>query len=175
MKLFYGIVLVLVVFVSACAQKQQDVQPIAQPTPEAPDTPEMVAEDEAMEEGAMEKGDSMEGEAMDDVEAMEKDGDAMEGESMKDKGSTLSAADIRILGKGGFEPSELAINAGESVTWINDDEKSFTMTIFKDGKWYMNSDVMQPGDLFEYEFGEEGTYEYWTLAYGPMDAKIVVE
>jgi plastocyanin len=141
MKLFYGIILVLVVFVSACSQQAQ------------------ISEPEAMEKG----------------EAMEKDGDAMEGEAMKDKGSTLSAADIRILGKGGFEPSELTINAGESVTWINDDEKTFTMTIFKDGKSYMNSNVLKPGDLFEQEFSEEGTYEYWTLAYGPQGAKIVVE
>ena len=39
----------------------------------------------------------------------------------------------------------------------------------------MNSQKMENGDQFEHEFTEAGEYEYWTLAYGPMGAKIIVE
>lgn len=149
MKLFYAIAIVLLVLVSACAQ--QTNVPVVSPEPGP--TTEPTAEPEEAGTGMAVPGE----EGV--VETVV-------------KGTTN---EVRILGEEGFEPTELTINAGSAVTWFNDDEKTFTLTIFKDGKWYLNSNVMKPGDRFEHTFTEKGTYEHWTLAYGQMGAKIIVE
>ena len=96
-------------------------------------------------------------------------------EVQKAEQKTASSNEVRVLGKGGLEPLELKISSGNSVIWINEDKKDIQFTVFKDGKFYLNSAIMKPGEKFEYEFKEKGNYEYWTLAYGPQGAKIVVE
>lgn len=71
------------------------------------------------------------------------------------------AADIQMLNQGGFEPNELAVKAGSSVTWVNSGEKAVVVIIFKDGMSYMNSKTLQPGDVFETELAEKGEYQVW--------------
>ncbi|MBW2976794.1 hypothetical protein KY347_05095 [Candidatus Woesearchaeota archaeon] len=145
MKWFYAVALVLMLFVSACGQKGEEVTPPldVEPTAETEVQPETepIAEE-------------VEAETVPEMEA--------------------TAEEIRILGKGGFEPSEMTIGAGSAVTWINDDAKDLTIAIFKDGKFFMNSDVIKSGEQFEQEFAEKGSYEYWAIAYG-VKAKIIVE
>jgi plastocyanin len=152
MKLFYVMIIGLAVLVSACAQQTQ---------PQAPPVPSTkpVAQPEAPESN------------MPVPEASETE----EMEVVEDTKKASSGDEVRILGEGGFEPLEASIKSGSSVTWINDDEKTFTMTFFKDGRFFINSPVMKSGDRFEQAFNEPGEYEYWTLAYGPMGAKITVE
>lgn len=146
MKLFYAIILGLLVLVSACAQQTaQTVQPTQtaeQPTaePQQEETSEPIGQGE----------------------------DAMENEAK------AASGDVRIVGKEGFDPMQVTINSGDSVTWVNDDKKALTLTIFKEGKWYLNSDVIEPGQSFEQEFKEAGEYDYWTLAYG-VKGKITVQ
>ncbi|MBI2659269.1 cupredoxin domain-containing protein [Candidatus Woesearchaeota archaeon] len=72
---------------------------------------------------------------------------------------------VSILGKDGFNPRQVSISAGSSVTWVNNDNIELTLTIFKDGSFYRNSDIIAPGQKFELTFQEKGTYEYWSVAY----------
>lgn len=146
MKLFYAIMLVLLVLVSACAQ--QTAQPV-QPTRPAE---QPIAQPE--EDGA----------AMEDKEV-----EAMEKEETK-----MTAGDVRIVGTEGFDPMEMAISAGDAVTWVNDDKKDLVISFFKDGNFYLNSAIIKPGESFEHEFKDKGSYEYWTLAYGVV-GKITVQ
>jgi|TARA_B100001964_G_scaffold237107_1_gene300026 plastocyanin len=140
MKLFYGIILVLMIFVSACAQQPAEPAPVTEPEPsvEPEGTGDAVAEPEEVAE--------------------------------------VTSTEIRSVGAGGFDPSELTISAGSAVTWINDDEKAAYLIIFKDGKAYTNSNRILPGEKFEHEFTEAGEYEYWqNIAYGVVGGKITVE
>ncbi len=147
MKFLY-VLFVLMVFVSACAQQAVEQPPAVSPEQEPTAEPEAEAEAEAP------------------VEAPEE---------VVEEVPTVTTDEVRILGKAGFEPLELTIAAGSAVTWYNDDAKDIVFTMFKDGKFYINSDVIKPGEQFELEFTEAGEYEYWTLAYGPVGAKITVE
>src|SRR3989344_5718152 len=145
MKLFYGVILGLLVLASACAQQPQAVQPT-----------------QAEEQPAAEPQQEEASEPMDQAD------DAMENEAK------AASGDVRMVGKEGFDPMEVTINAGDSLTWVNDDKKALTLTIFKKGKWYLNSNVIEPGQSFEQEFKEAGEYDYWTLAYG-VKGKITVQ
>ncbi|MBS3101828.1 hypothetical protein J4458_00095 [Candidatus Woesearchaeota archaeon] len=147
MKIINAIGLVLLLVLSACA-KEQPSQPTQvttpMPTAEEPQTPEQVVVEETQAEAPAEEP------------------------------KEATANEIQILGKGGFEPGELAISAGSSVTWINKDSKPLTLTVFKDSKFYQNSDVINPNGMFELAFSGKGNYEYWSTAYG-VRAKITVE
>ena len=143
MKLFYGIILVLIIFVSACAQ-QPAAEPEAQPEP----SPEPEAEPE-----------------------VEKDGTEA-AVAVQEVGSS----EIRYVGAGGFDPDELTISAGSSVTWINNDNSMGALIIFKDGKSYITGKRMVPDGKIELELSEPGDYEYWwNLAFGAVSGKITVE
>ena len=121
MKIINAIGLVLLLVLSACA-KEQPSQPTQvttpMPTAEEPQTPEQVVVEETQAEAPAEEP------------------------------KEATANEIQILGKGGFEPGELAISAGSSVTWINKDSKPLTLTVFKDSKFYQNSDVINPNGMF---------------------------
>ena len=82
--------------------------------------------------------------------------------------------EIRILGKAGFEPKELAVSTNSTITFFNDDERNVVLSIFKDEKFYQNSGLIKAGERFELTLDEEGSYEYWATAYGVND-KITVE
>jgi len=153
MKLFYAIMLVLLVLVSACAQQTaspvQPARPAEQPIVQ-PEEDVAAMEDES-------------GESMGD-----KTGDVME------ETTRALSGDVSIVGKEGFDPLEMAISAGDAVTWVNGDEKDLVIAFFKDGSFYFNSAVIKPGESFEHEFKDKGSYEYWTLAYG-VKGKLTVQ
>lgn len=147
MKLIYGVFLVLMVFVSACAQQAAQPAPAPEPEPAAP-VPE--PEPEADTEGT---------------------GAAV---APQEKAETVN--EIRYVGSGGFEPDELAIKAGSAVTWINSDSKAGEVLIFKDRKSFVSSKRLAPDGKFEYEFTEAGVYDFWwNLAYGAVSGKLTVE
>jgi len=152
MKLFYAIVLVLMVLVSACAQQTVE------------QAPEQAAPAETVEQPAENVV-----EVVDDAAAAEEEATAPEQLS-----PTPTANDVRILGKAGFEPAELTISVGSAVTWKNGDKKDLTLTIMKGKKFFHNSPLIKAEEIFELEFTEAGTYEYWSVAYG-VKAKVVVE
>ncbi|MBI4452123.1 hypothetical protein HY637_01720 [Candidatus Woesearchaeota archaeon] len=80
---------------------------------------------------------------------------------------------VAILGKEGFDKTELEISSGSTVTWENNDKIDVTLTIFMEGKFYKNSELIKPGESFSIVFEEKGKFEYWAVAYG-MKAGITV-
>ena len=147
-KFLYGVFLVLMVFVSACAQ--QPAQPVAPPSAPEPAAPAPEPEPEpAVAEGT---------------------GAAVAPQVEE------TVNEIRYVGAGGFDPKELTISAGSAVTWINSDSKPGGLLIFKDGRSFTNSGRLAPDGKFEYEFIEAGVYDFWwNLAYGAVSGKLTVE
>ena len=87
-----------------------------------------------------------------------------------------SSSEVRVLGDGAFDPDALTINVGDSVTWINTDDREAVIIIFKDGRTYMNSQKFDPGEQFENEFMEAGSYQYWrNIAFSSDGGMITVE
>ena len=151
MKLFYGIILVLIVFISACAQ-----QPAAEPEPE-PSAPEPEAAPAVEPEAETEAEDD------DDAEEIEPEV-AAPGDS----------ADIRYVGAGGFDPDTLTVNAGSSVTFFNGDSKPMVIIIFKDGRTFATP-KLAPGQQSEVEFNDAGVYDFWwNIAYAAIGGQLTV-
>ena len=148
MRWLYGLFLVLMVFVSACAQQTEPVAPPSAPEPSPAPAPE--PEPEADTDGT---------------------GAAV---APQEKAETVN--EVRYAGSGGFDPKELTISAGSAVTWINSDSKAGGLLIFKDGRSFTNSGRLAPDGKFEYEFTEAGVYDFWwNLAYGAVSGKLTVE
>ena len=149
MKIIYGIFLILMVFVSACAQQ--------------PAKSTSVTEPEASVEADVPPEADVEGTG------------AAVAEPEEEIAETTSN-EIRYVGAGGFDSDGLTISTGSAVTWINDDEKKGAVVIFKDGRSYMNSNGLRAGEKFEVEFTEAGEYEFWwNIALAGNSGKITVE
>ncbi len=150
-KLVYAIMLVLMIFVSACAQQQE--QPSAQPA--AASNPAPIVQEPAPEPETGGTGASVAPQA-------------------EEKAPEAKSDEARLLGTGKYEPLEVKISKGGTVTFFNDGGIKTVITIKGKGK-IINTQVIQPGGKYEQEFMEAGTYEYWGVAYGQGGAKIIVE
>jgi len=97
--------------------------------------------------------------------------------------SSTEGSQIIEVHDGLFLPAEVIIQAGESVTWLNLDEKRHSIVslyhyqdednishIFLGGTW--DSGDIQPRQSFTRIFKEPGTYEYVTL---PLRVKIPMD
>ena len=82
--------------------------------------------------------------------------------------------EARLLGAAKYDPLEVRISKGGTVTFFNEGKLKTVITIKGKGK-VTNTPVVQPGDKYEQEFAEAGTYDYWGVSYGPGGAKIIVE
>lgn len=148
MKALYGLVLVLMIFASACAQQEPAAQPAAasKPAPAQETAPEP-----------------------------ETDGTgAAVAPQTEEKAPEVKSNEVRLLGAGKYEPLEVAISKGGTVTFFNEGKLKTVISIKGNGK-VVNTPVVQPGDKYEQEFMEAGIYEYWGVSYGPGGAKIIVE
>jgi len=69
-----------------------------------------------------------------------------------------------------FEPKAVAIDAGQAVTWTNDD--NFTHTVQVDGQ---DDHKVDQGESVSIEFDTPGTYHYvCTLHENDMDGEVIV-
>ena len=69
-----------------------------------------------------------------------------------------------------FEPEVIVINAGDTVTWTNDD--NFTHTVHVDG---MEDHKVEPGDRVSISFPSAGTFHYvCTLHRRDMEGEVIV-
>jgi plastocyanin len=69
-----------------------------------------------------------------------------------------------------FDPQRIEIDAGDTVTWTNDD--NFTHTVQVDGQ---QDHKVDRGDRVSITFDEPGTYEYvCTLHRRDMDGEVIV-
>jgi len=147
MKLIFGIIIALMVFVSACAQ-QPAPQPVPQPAPDP--TPAPIVEPTPVDEPEDDPTDIVVAPPVGD------------------------SNDIRYGGAGGFDIDELTISVGSSVTFFNDDSKTIVIIVFKDGRNFATP-RLSPGQQSEVEFTEPGEYDFWwNLAYAAVGGKITV-
>ena len=73
-----------------------------------------------------------------------------------------------------FEPKELVVAAGTTVTWVNADDVPHTVTSTASPPLF-DSRTMRAGDTFSFEFKAAGTYDYFCKAHPYMTGKVVVK
>lgn len=152
MKALYGLVLVLMIFASACAQQQEP--PAAQPAADSGSMP--VPDQENVPEAAVDSA------------------GAAVAPQIEEKAPEVKSNEVRLLGAGKYDPLEVRISKGGTITFFNEGKLKTVISIKGNGK-VVNTPVVQSGDKYEQEFMEAGTYEYWGVSYGPGGAKIIVE
>ena len=70
-----------------------------------------------------------------------------------------------------FEPKAVVIDAGDSVTWTNDD--NFTHSVQVDGQ---DDHEVEPGESVSIRFDKPGTYHYVCRMHSrDMDGEVVVQ
>ncbi|MHC1718660.1 MAG: cupredoxin family copper-binding protein [Acidaminococcaceae bacterium] len=69
-----------------------------------------------------------------------------------------------------FNPAEITIQKGETITWINED--SVTHTVTGTG---INSGSLEKGKTFKKTFNETGTFDYICTPHPYMKGKIIVK
>ena len=87
-------------------------------------------------------------------------------------GGGTAAVDIPAIA---FEPAEITVNAGTTVTWTNSDDLPHTVT--KDGGPGADFDSgdLEPGDTFEQTFDEPGTVDYVCTIHPGQTGTVIVE
>ena len=70
-----------------------------------------------------------------------------------------------------FEPDQLTVAPGTTVTWVNDGEQPHTSTA-DDGMW--DSGTLQPGESFSFTFDDPGDYSYFCEIHPDMTASVKV-
>ncbi|MHC1760108.1 MAG: cupredoxin family copper-binding protein [Negativicutes bacterium] len=69
-----------------------------------------------------------------------------------------------------FQPAEITIRKGETVTWINQDSVRHTAT----GK-YFDSGLLSKGQSFAQTFNEAGTFDYICTPHPNMKGRVLVQ
>lgn len=90
------------------------------------------------------------------------------GDAMKPPGENIP---VSINGFA-FNPSELRIKVGQTVTWTNEDSTAHNV-VANDGSF--KSETLQKGESFSHTFDKAGTFDYVCTFHAPMKAKIIVE
>jgi plastocyanin len=72
-----------------------------------------------------------------------------------------------------FNPSEVSVAVGDTVTWTNNDSVGHDVTAdsFSSG----DPGGMAPGRTFEHTFDEAGTFDYVCTVHPGMEGSVVVE
>lgn len=75
-----------------------------------------------------------------------------------------------------FEPTEITVGPGTTVTWINRDSFDHTVTSGVRGEpTDLFDETVPAGESFSYTFEEPGTYEYFCSLHPGMDGTVIVE
>jgi len=83
----------------------------------------------------------------------------------------VATTDVKMAKSYRFEPKAIQIEAGETVTWTNDD--NFTHTVQVDGQ---EDHEVGTGESVSIAFDQPGTYHYvCTLHRRDMDGKVIVK
>jgi amicyanin len=73
-----------------------------------------------------------------------------------------------------FEPKELVVTAGATVTWVNADDVPHTVTSTASPPLF-DSKTLRAADTFSFEFKVAGTYDYFCKAHPYMTGRVVVK
>jgi plastocyanin len=71
-----------------------------------------------------------------------------------------------------YQPAEVTISVGTTLTWINKDLDVHTVTA-QDGTF--DSGNLARGDTFSYTFEVTGTYDYYCIPHPYMTGRVIVE
>lgn len=75
-----------------------------------------------------------------------------------------------------FQPDQITLPAGTTVTWINADAVEHTVTAGSRGSAIgMFDETVPPGETFSFSFEETGTYAYHCTIHPGMDGTVIVE
>ena len=85
----------------------------------------------------------------------------------KDEKGTVHIKDLK------YDPKELKIKAGETVTWVNDDDKDHT--IESDDKSFDASPDLSHGEKYKFMFKKKGKYAYHCKYHPREKGMIIVE
>jgi plastocyanin len=89
----------------------------------------------------------------------------------EEESTPLATTDVTMAKSYRFEPTAIQIEAGETVTWTNDD--NFTHTVQVDGR---QDHKVGKGESVSIAFDEPGTYHYvCTLHERDMDGTVIVK
>lgn len=73
-----------------------------------------------------------------------------------------------------FNPAEITINIGDTITWMNNDDAEHTVA-FDSGRGLTDSDKLSKGQKYSQTFDKEGTYSYHCSIHPSMKGKIIVK
>jgi plastocyanin len=83
----------------------------------------------------------------------------------------VATTEVKMVKSYRFDPKTIEIEAGQTVTWTNED--NFTHTVEVEGQ---EDHKVGQGDSVEITFDEPGTYEYvCTLHSQDMDGTVIVK
>jgi len=71
----------------------------------------------------------------------------------------------------GFNAPSVTVKPGTTVTWVNHDDDTHTVTSTVDA---FRSPGLDPDETFSYTFTKPGTYEYYCTLHPLMTGKVVV-
>jgi amicyanin len=73
-----------------------------------------------------------------------------------------------------FEPKELVVTVGTTVTWVNADDVPHTVTSTASPSLF-GSQALDTNDTFSFVFKTAGTYDYFCKLHPTMIGKVVVK
>ena len=83
----------------------------------------------------------------------------------------VAATEVEMVKSYSFDPKVIEIEAGDTVTWTNED--NFTHTVQVEGQ---EDHKVERGESLEITFDERGTYDYvCTLHRQDMDGTVIVK
>jgi plastocyanin len=86
--------------------------------------------------------------------------------------STSSSSNEIAVENFSFQPGNLTIKAGTTVTWVNHDDVPHT--VYENDKKF-KSDTLDTDGKFSYKFTSPGTYSYYCTLHPRMTGQIIVK
>lgn len=74
-----------------------------------------------------------------------------------------------------YDPGQISVSVGTTVVWVNADLKRNYRIYEKSVKRRFNSEIIKPGQSFNYTFNEKGTYYFNDAFFTYMNGVVIVE
>ncbi len=104
---------------------------------------------------------------------------ALPSTSTSTSANAVTARIVGIEGDESYDPNPIEVSVGQTITWLNGDTVSHTVTSGNAGDpdegTLFDSGAMIPGHAYSKTFEEPGTYEYYCIYHPTMVGEVVVE
>jgi len=91
---------------------------------------------------------------------------------------SVSAVILGIDGDNSYSPEPIEIESGQTVTWINGDTISHTVTSGQDGDLdegtLFDSDAIIPNQSYSLTFDSPGEFDYYCIYHPTMVGEVIV-